>query len=72
MSKVVVIGIEGEKDLWVVDLGALTVERLDLPKSGGLKAVADRRAKGENVIKGADVAVVVKSADAAMSGHYEG
>lgn len=72
MAKVVVLGIEGETNLWVVDLNALTVEALELPKSGGLKAVADLRAKGVNVIKGADVAVVVKSAEAASSGHYEG
>lgn len=72
MAKVVVIGIEGEKGLWIVDLEARSVEPLDLPKSGGLRAVADLRAKGVNVIKGADLALVVKSAEAVSSGHYEG
>ncbi|OOG71001.1 hypothetical protein BLJAPNOD_04881 [Ensifer sp. M14] len=72
MTKVVVIGIEGEKGLWVVDLDARSVEPLETPKSGGLKTVADLRATGASVIKGADVALVVKSAAAASSGHYEG
>ncbi|WP_376742892.1 hypothetical protein [Ensifer canadensis] len=72
MAKVVVIGIEGEDGLWIVDLKARSVEPLDSPKAGGLKTGADLRAAGVSVIKGADVALVVKSAAAASSGHYEG
>ncbi|MNL77976.1 hypothetical protein D3C87_2042670 [compost metagenome] len=56
----------------MVDLDARSVEPLESPKAGGLKTIADLRAAGVSVIKGADVALVVKSAAAASSGHYEG
>lgn len=72
MSRVVVISIEGEDDLWVADLDNRTVQPLAAPKSGGLQTVADLRASGAVVTKGVNVAVVVKSADAALSGHYDG
>lgn len=72
MSRVVVISIEGEDDLWVADLDNRTVQPLAAPKSGGLQTVADLRASGAVVTKGVNIAVVVKSAEAALSGHYDG
>jgi hypothetical protein len=72
MASVVVISIEGEDGLWVADLDARTVVPLDPPKSGGLKTVTDLRASGTVVTKGVNVAVVVKSAEAAAGGHYDG
>lgn len=72
MAAVVVISVEGEEGLWVVDLGANTVLPLPTPKSGGLKVVTDLRATGSTVTKGVNVAVTVKSVEAALSGHYDG
>ncbi|OCP22436.1 MULTISPECIES: hypothetical protein [unclassified Ensifer] len=72
MARVVVISIAGEEGLWVADLDAGSVVPLDPPTTGGLKTVADLRATGTIVTKGVDVAVVVKSAEAASSGHYDG
>ena len=72
MTQVVVIGVEGETDLWVADLKAGTVAPLHSPKAGTLKTVTDLRASGASVIKGVNVAVAVKTADAAFSGHYDG
>jgi hypothetical protein len=72
MAKVVVIGIAGETDLWVVDFDAGTVKPLSAPKAGSLKVVTDLGAAGTTVTKGVNVAVVVKSADEVFSGHYDG
>ncbi|AHF82214.1 hypothetical protein RLEG3_10430 [Rhizobium leguminosarum bv. trifolii WSM1689] len=72
MARVVVISVEGDDALWVADLDAGTVVPLPSPKSGGLKAVTDLRATGSIVTKGVNLAVAVKSAEAALSGHYDG
>lgn len=72
MATVVVISVEGEDGLWVADLTAGTLTPLPVPKSGGLKAVTDLRATGSTVTKGVNIAVTVKSVDAALSGHYDG
>ncbi|MBB3453495.1 hypothetical protein FHT86_001751 [Rhizobium sp. BK313] len=72
MTKVVVIGIKGEEGLWVVDLSARSVTPLHPPKAGTLKAVADLRASGASIVKGVDLAVTVKAADSAFSGHFDG
>ncbi|NKK82179.1 hypothetical protein [Rhizobium leguminosarum] len=63
---------EGDDDLWVGDLDAGTVVPLPSSKSGGLKAVTELRATGSIVTKGVNLAVVVKSAEAALSGHCDG
>ncbi|WP_077965259.1 hypothetical protein [Ensifer adhaerens] len=72
MATVVVISIAGEEGLWVADLDARSVVPLDPPQTGALKTVTDLRASGAIVTKGVNVAVVVKSAAAASSGHYDG
>ena len=72
MATVVVISVEGQDGLWVVDLDAKTVVPLPPPTSGDLKVVTDLRATGTVLTKGVNMAVVVKSADAAFSGHYDG
>ncbi|ASR08116.1 hypothetical protein CHY08_13990 [Rhizobium leguminosarum bv. viciae] len=49
-----------------------TVVPLPSPKSGWLKAVTDLRATRSIVTKGVNPAVIVKSAEAALPGHYDG
>ncbi|MEI1247704.1 hypothetical protein [Rhizobium aouanii] len=72
MATVVVISVEGRDELWIADLDNGTIVPLPEPKSGGLKVVTDLRATGTTLTKGVNIAVVVKSAEAALSGHYDG
>lgn len=72
MATVIVIGVAGEDGLWVADLDAGTIVALSTPASGDLKTIADLRPSGTVITKGIDMAVVVKSAEAAASGHYFG
>lgn len=72
MAKVVVIGITGEKGLWVVDIDAGTVTPLAEPTTGNLKNVVELQAAGASIIKGVDIAIAVESAGQVASGHMEG
>jgi hypothetical protein len=71
MAKVVVLGVTGEKGLWVVDIDARTVTPLAEPAAGNLKNVVELQAAGASVIKGVDVAISVESAGQVASGHME-
>ena len=72
MTKVVVISVEGEKGLWVADLGRGTVMPLSVPKAGALAEAAALAARGSVITKGVNLAVAVKSADSVAAGHYDG
>jgi hypothetical protein len=72
MAKVVVIGIPGETDLWLADLGAGTVTKLPAAKSGALAEAHKLRAAGAIVHKGVDLAIVVSSKEAVASGQFVG
>jgi hypothetical protein len=69
MSKVVIIGIEGETGLWVVDLEAGTVAAVAAPASGDLKVADDLRKGGATLTRGVNLAAVVQSA-ASVSGGF--
>jgi hypothetical protein len=70
MAKVVVIGIPGEKELWLADLGAGTVTKLPAAKSGALADAQKLRAGGAHIHKGVDLAVVVASKEAVAAGQF--
>lgn len=72
MAGVVVIGLAGDTDLYVVDLGAKTVTPLNPPASGALGDANNLRTSGVNVVKGVTLAVSVKSAASAASGYLDG
>jgi len=72
MATVVIISVDGRDELWIADLDNGTVVPLPEPKSRDLKVVTDLRATGTTLTKGVNIAVVVKSAEAALSGHYDG
>lgn len=72
MAGVVVIGLEGQTDLYVVDLGAKTVTPLNPPAGGALSDANNLRTSGVNVVKGVTLAVSVKSAASAASGYLDG
>jgi hypothetical protein len=70
MAKVVVIGIPGEKELWLADLGAGTVTKLPAAKSGALAEAQKLRTAGAHIHKGVDLAVVVASKEAVAAGQF--
>ncbi|NLR96648.1 hypothetical protein HGP17_07355 [Rhizobium sp. P38BS-XIX] len=72
MARVVILGITGEEGLWVVDLDAGTAAPLTNSADASLQPIVNLRAAGATVTKGVNVAVTVKSADSAYSGHFDG
>lgn len=72
MAKVVVLGIEGEENLWVADLEAGTVSKIATPESGALKTADDLRKAGATVTKGVNLAALARSADSAAGGFMDG
>lgn len=72
MARVVVIGVAGEKDLYVADLDAGTVTPLATPTNGLLQTVVDLRSAGATVIKGLDVGISVTSVEDAAHGRFDG
>ncbi|KQQ39043.1 hypothetical protein ASG19_07185 [Rhizobium sp. Leaf306] len=72
MSKIVVIGIPGEKGLYMADLEVGTIVAFDPPATGALAAANDLRKAGGTVVKGIDFAVAIHSTEAAFSGVFDG
>jgi hypothetical protein len=72
MAKVVVIGIPGETDLWLADLGAGTVTKLPAAKSGALAEAQKLRVAGATITKGVDLAIVVTSKETVAAGQFVG
>ncbi len=66
------IGIKGEKGLWLADLEKGTIVRYTRRLTGDLGKAESWRAKGIRVEKDVDFAVALRSADSAASGLYEG
>lgn len=72
MANIVVIGVEGQSDVYVVDLDAKTVETLAAPAASALGKADELRNAGASVIRGVNLAVKVSSAPAASGGHFDG
>lgn len=72
MANVVVIGIAGEKDLWIADLDAGTVTRSPAPSKGALQVANDLRNTGTTVTKGVNLAVRATSAASVSGGYMDG
>lgn len=72
MANVVVIGIAGEKDLWIADLDAGTVIKSPAPSAGALQVANDLRNTGTTVTKGVNLAVRATSAAAVSGGYMDG
>ena len=72
MSKVVVLGVSGDKGLWLVDIDAKTVTPLQVPAGTDLAAAVKQREAGGTLIKTVDFAIAVSSAQAVFSGHVDG
>ncbi|MDK4715809.1 hypothetical protein [Rhizobium sp. CNPSo 4039] len=72
MAGAVLIGIKGEKGLWLADLEKGTVVRYTRRLSGDLAKAEAWRAKGVRVEKDVDFAVALTSANVVASGLLEG
>ena len=68
---VVVIGVEGSKDVWIADLDAGTVSKLE-EVTGELAKANELRNAGATIVKGANLAVAVSTAQEVFSGHVVG
>ncbi|NTJ44223.1 hypothetical protein G6L28_16610 [Agrobacterium larrymoorei] len=72
MSKVVILGIEGEEGLWLADIEAGTLTRVVEPLSDDLAKADALRARGVSTIKGVDFAVAITSAAGVAASLHEG
>jgi hypothetical protein len=71
MADVVVFGVAGETDLWIADIKAGTVNRLDAI-TGDLAQAAGLRKFGGAFVKDVDFAIAVSSAKEVFAGHVVG
>lgn len=72
MSKIVVIGLEGENGLWMVDLDAGTVSQVAAPATGDLKTADDLRKTGVTITRGVNLAARAASAGSVSGGFLDG
>ncbi|MFK0165164.1 hypothetical protein [Rhizobium sp. NPDC090279] len=72
MTRAVLIGIKGEKGLWLADLEKGTIVQYKHRLTGDLGKAESWRAKGIRVEKDVDFAVTLTSATVVASGLFEG
>lgn len=61
MTKIVVLGIQGEDGLWAANLDTGTVTKLAVPASGNLKTADDLRKAGATITAGVNLAALAAS-----------
>ena len=69
MARYLIIGVEGEEQLWLVDCQSETVERVDAQSLGGGDAtegdlasnISEARQEGFTVTRGIDLAIASES-----------
>lgn len=71
MTRLIVLGVQGDDDLWVADLDAGTVTKIGAPATGALKAADDMRKAGATITKGVNLAALASSADAISGGFLD-
>ncbi|WP_313614297.1 hypothetical protein [Agrobacterium sp.] len=71
MSKVAVIGVSGDDQLWLVDFASGTVSPFTQPAESDLAKAVTLRQQGSTIVKGVDFAIAFSSAAVAASGHHE-
>ncbi|WP_454851962.1 hypothetical protein [Rhizobium binxianense] len=70
MTKVILIGVQGEEGLWLVDLESRKVEPFNDP-TGELAKATELRKLGATFIKNVNFALGVSSAKVIFSGHVD-
>ncbi|KXF75818.1 hypothetical protein ATN84_17820 [Paramesorhizobium deserti] len=68
MAQVVVLGLAGTADLWLVDFDAGTVTPVQPSSGSSLGQAVDLRNAGATIVKGIDFAVKASSASSIASG----
>ncbi|RCS23488.1 hypothetical protein DUT91_14575 [Phyllobacterium salinisoli] len=68
MANVVVLGLTGTPDLWLVDFDAGTVTPIEPSGDTPLGQAENLRQAGLTIVKGVDVAVAASSASGVASG----
>lgn len=71
MTRLVVLGVQGDDGLWLADLDAGTITQIGVPATGALKSADDLRKAGASVIKGVNLAALATSADAVSGGFMD-
>jgi len=71
MSKVVVLGVEGEDGYWLADFEAGTLTKIDDSGDGAFAAVASARQPGEPLVRGVKFAVVADNGEEPASGLFD-
>ncbi|WLS03344.1 hypothetical protein [Shinella oryzae] len=71
MTRLVVLGVQGDDGLWLADLDAGTITQIGVPATGALKNADDLRKAGASVIKGVNLAALATSADAVSGGFMD-
>ncbi|MGQ3211372.1 MAG: hypothetical protein ACT6U0_25660 [Shinella sp.] len=71
MTRLVVLGVQGDDGLWLADLDAGTITQIGAPTTGALKAADDLRKAGATITKGVNLAALASSADAVSGGFMD-
>lgn len=71
MANFVVIGVPGDPQLYLADLGAGTVSPLNAPAGSDLGIADQLRSAGATVVRGVNLAVAVGTANNAGSGKFD-
>lgn len=72
MAQVVVIGMQGDDNLWIADFENGTLAPMAAAASGAYAEVNAQRAAGAAMIKGIDFAVPMSATASVSAGHLEG
>lgn len=71
MSKVVVLGVEGEEGFWLADFEAGTLTKIDDASNDAFAFVARSRQSGEPLVRGVKFAVVTNNGEDPAGGHVD-
>ncbi len=71
MSKVVVLGVEGEDGFWLADFEAGTLTKIDDAAEDAFAFAARSRQSGEPLVRGVKFAIVTNNGEDPASGHVD-
>lgn len=71
MSKVVVLGVEGEDGYWLADFEAGTLTKIDDAADDAFAFAARSRQSGQPLVRGVKFAVVTNNGEDPASGHVD-
>jgi hypothetical protein len=72
MAQVVVIGMQGDDNLWIADFEQGTLSPMTSATAGAFKDINAQRASGSGMIRGIDFAVPISATASVSAGHLDG